>query len=222
MCARHWLSPRSGPIFLDRDLIGPMISIADRPADSPSRANFGAPSHPPTSRSPPKSRARKIEFPEPVQADLGCPVPSRKIFCFRFSEIYGFLSRIPPRKRGASRIVTNVGVGCGGRGSVGRDRDRRASQPRERDEARKTNGADAYGEVVWSWHPDAGVKFRWSRASPTGQRCAIIHGVTGARKPGPRGEREGSRENHCVGNAGCFRCLRCEYWCTYFTTPSAH
>jgi len=33
---------------------------------------------------------------------------------------------------------------------------------------------------VWSWHPNAGAKFDWSRASPTGQRCAIIQGMTGA------------------------------------------
>ena len=26
-----------------------------------------------------------------------------------------------------------------------------------------TNGAEAYGEVVWSWHPDAGVKFSSSK-----------------------------------------------------------
>jgi len=32
--------------------------------------------------------------------------------------------------------------------------------------------------------------------------------MTGARKPGPWGARS-SRSNHCVGNAGCFRCLRC-------------
>jgi hypothetical protein len=26
-------------------------------------------------------------------------------------------------------------------------------------QALKTNALDADGEVVWSWHPDAGVKF---------------------------------------------------------------
>jgi hypothetical protein len=28
--------------------------------------------------------------------------------------------------------------------------------------------------------------------------------------------------NHCVGNAGCFRCLRCEYSCAYYPLPRAH
>jgi len=41
------------------------------------------------------------------------PVPPRKISRFCFSETCDLVSRIPPRKRGASRIVTNVGVGCG-------------------------------------------------------------------------------------------------------------
>jgi hypothetical protein len=28
-------------------------------------------------------------------------------------------------------------------------------------ERRKTSGADADGEIVWSWRPDAGAKFSW-------------------------------------------------------------
>jgi len=36
----------------------------------------------------------------------------------------------------------------------------------------KTNVADAYGEVVWFWRPDAGVKL-----------CGDIREVTVARKP---------------------------------------
>jgi len=51
-------------------------------------------------------------------------------------------------------IVTNVGTGCGGRGSVGRvvvfaGR----TSVRERTRAVQTTGADAYGKAVWSWHP---------------------------------------------------------------------
>jgi hypothetical protein len=44
---------------------------------------------------------------------------------------------IPSHTEGRFAIVTDVGAGCGGRGSVG---------------ARfaRTNGAKAYGEVVWS------------------------------------------------------------------------
>jgi hypothetical protein len=47
---------------------------------------------------------------------------------------------------------------------------------------RQTSGIGADGEVVWSWHPDADAK----RA-----RDNLL--VTGAKKPGPRGEYEGHR-----------------------------
>jgi hypothetical protein len=47
--------------------------------------------------------------------------------------------------------------------------------------ARKTNAPDADGKIVWSWRPDAGAKLAMMlRITPT----------TGAKEPGPRGERE--------------------------------
>jgi hypothetical protein len=48
-----------------------------------------------------KSHARKIEIREPIQADLGCPALSRKIFYFCFSEIGGSL-RHPASARGVT------------------------------------------------------------------------------------------------------------------------
>ena len=51
--------------------------------------------------------------------------------------------------------------------------------------AQKTNAPDADGEIVWSWRPDAGAKF---------SREAISAKVTGAKEPGPRGERDISRK----------------------------
>ena len=50
---------------------------------------------------------------------------------------------------------------------------------------RLTSVADADGEVVWFWHPDAGVKFLGSRR---------FAGATVARKPVHRGERAISRK----------------------------
>jgi len=41
-------------------------------------------------------------------------------------------SRHPVPHRGASTVVTNVGTGCGGRGSVGRARYSQGGSPRER------------------------------------------------------------------------------------------
>jgi hypothetical protein len=43
---------------------------------------------------------------------------------------------------------------------------------------------DVDGEVVWSWRPDAGAKLVMMLG---------ITPMTGARKPGPRGEYEGNR-----------------------------
>jgi hypothetical protein len=45
---------------------------------------------------------------------------------------------------------------------------------------RETSGANADGEVVWSWRPDAGAKFSRTQFAK----------VTGAKEPGPRGEHE--------------------------------
>jgi hypothetical protein len=80
-----------------------------------------------------------------------------------------------PRMRGASRSSRTLRAGCGGRGSV-----RRVSA--------KTNDVVAYGEDAWSWRPDAGAKL-----------AEAIPPVTGARKPGPRGERDISRKTIAWG-----------------------
>jgi hypothetical protein len=54
---------------------------------------------------------RKIEFVEPDQADLRCPVPFEKDFCF--SEMQIRLYDLPSRPtRGALRNVINAGRGA--------------------------------------------------------------------------------------------------------------
>jgi hypothetical protein len=55
-------------------------------------------------------------------------------------------------------------------------------------ELRLTSVAGADGEVVWSWRPDAGAKFR-----------EVICEATVAKKPGHRGEREVSRKTIAQG-----------------------
>ena len=70
-------------------------------------------------------------------------------------------------EEGRFAIVTNVGSGM------------RWTQWCRSVRVAPTNDAKAYGEVVWSWRPDAGAKL-----------CGMIHKATGARKPGPRGERD--------------------------------
>src|SRR6266700_1248512 len=108
---------------------------------------------------------------------------------------------IPSRKRGASRIVTDVGMGCGGRGSVARARDGRASEPRELSKRAKTNGAEADGKSVWSWHPLL-VSSRRRRVGPTGKGHVVNSPATEARRIRLRGEYAISRKTIACGNAG--------------------
>ena len=51
--------------------------------------------------------------------------------------------------------------------------------------------AAAYGEVVWSWRRDPGVKL-----------AASVPLTTVAKQAAHRGEHEISRSNHCAGKAG--------------------
>jgi hypothetical protein len=50
-------------------------------------------------------------------------------------------------------IVTDVGMGCGGRGSVGRVDVIAGRVLLVSDQGAQTNGAFADGKTVWSWHP---------------------------------------------------------------------
>jgi hypothetical protein len=81
---------------------------------------------------------QNTDFREPVQSDLGCPDLAQKIF--RFSPGANHLlihSRLTPHE-GRIAIVTDVGVGCGGR-------ERRQACEGTPDEA-----PVADGKAVWS------------------------------------------------------------------------
>src|ERR1700704_3306752 len=58
----------------------------------------------------------------------------------------------------------------------------------------ETNVADAYGEVVWSWRPDAGVKL-----------CGFIRAAMVARKPVHQGEHDISRKAIAQGRPDALR-----------------
>ena len=66
---------------------------------------------------------------------------NQKYFAFADGQITGLNRPVSPDKRGGSRSSRNA---------------RRDAVDAE---ALLTNGAEAYGEVVWSRRPDAGVKF---------------------------------------------------------------
>src|SRR5205809_5712246 len=87
-----------------------------------------------------------------------CQAPESKIFRFTILEIRIITSPIPAHTRGVSRSSRCVGPECGGRFGV-----RRFLTPDE--------NAKAYGEVVWSWRRDAGVKLVESSASDGGKQA---------------------------------------------------
>ena len=60
---------------------------------------------------------------------------------------------------------------------------------------RETNASGADGEAVWSWRPDAGVKFLRSK----------LLGDDGGKKAGHRGEREVTRNTIAQGRPDCLR-----------------
>jgi hypothetical protein len=78
--------------------------------------------------------------------------------------------------RGALAIVTNVG------------RDAMDA------EVPLTSGAEADGEIVWSWRRDAGAK-----------SAEVIPPATVAKEPVHRGEHAISRKPIAQGRPGCFR-----------------
>ena len=63
-------------------------------------------------------------------------------------------------------------------------------------EVTKTNVADAYGEIVWFWRPDAGVKFF--------EKLTLL-GSDGDKKAGHQEERAISRKTIARGRPECFR-----------------
>jgi hypothetical protein len=117
--------------------------------------------------------ARKNQFREPNQYDLGHPVRPRKISLL-FFRIVWHISRHPTLRRGAARDRHER---WGGMRWTRRCRVRMRSQggaTRERSrEARKTSGIVADGEVVWSWHPLLMLSLRGGIISPTGICDAI-------------------------------------------------
>ena len=120
----------------------------------------------------------------------------------RANQSYNFRRLIP--HEGASAIVTNVGVGCGGRGSVGRASMIAGRFFRERSSrARRTmlmRTAKACGSGTRCWCQIGG-----GIASPTGSRNTVNPPVTVTRRIRRREERAISRKTIARGMSECFR-----------------
>ena len=98
----------------------------------------------------------KAQFPSCFQSDFPRPALTPKISRFPFTANQQHLPRILSHAEGRFAIVTNVEVGSGGR---------ETSQHSSWD-ADERGLAD--GEAVWSWRPDAGVKFAKTRSASRG------------------------------------------------------
>jgi hypothetical protein len=83
-----------------------------------------------------------------------------KYFASRLTQITFKTPAIPSHSEGRFAIVTDVGCGM-----------RWTRQRQARANASRTNDADAYGEVVWFWRPDAGVKFAGFSANDGGKKA---------------------------------------------------
>jgi hypothetical protein len=106
------------------------------------------------------------------------------------SERLSFASRLDEKGR-FGRSSRYVGRGCDGRGSVGAIGNRRAIY-RERLNGAQTNGAEADGEVVWSWHPLLMLSLAEASIGPTGRETPSIREVTVTKRNSSPGEREGN------------------------------
>ena len=139
------------------------------------------------------------------KSEKTCPALDRKIFPLPPSGKSSLQVRpILSRQEGRIMIVTKRGRGCGGRGSVGAQGDRRARSTRERFTARRTNDADAYGKTVWFRHPLLVSSCRWlMRSNRIGS--AIKPAATVTRRIRRRGEHGISRKAIARGMPECFR-----------------
>jgi hypothetical protein len=81
---------------------------------------------------------------------LAVQPPSQKLSILLVGQIISTTSRHPVPQEGRIMIVTDVGMGCGGRGSIRRAGVRRAGFARERKNGVQTNDAEADGKTVWS------------------------------------------------------------------------
>jgi len=66
--------------------------------------------------------ARQGTLAQQLQSDLPRPVSCEEIIRFAATPNQSYKPAIPSQRRGALAIVTNVGTGCGGRGSVRREK----------------------------------------------------------------------------------------------------
>jgi hypothetical protein len=140
-----------------------------------------------------------------IQRDLPCPVPFTKRFRLTRRANQNYKPRRLVLKRGALAIVTNVGTGCGGRGSVGVRSISQGGFPVSGIAcARRRRQSVRQNRVVLA--PVAGVKSAEVLVSPTGRDKTFNSPMTVARRIRRRGERGISRKTIVRGMPECSDC----------------
>jgi hypothetical protein len=127
--------------------------------------------------------------------------PCEKFFAFPFGRNRNRANQSRP-ERGALAIVTNVGAGCGGRGSVGRA-NVIAGRVQIRERSQRADERLCCGRqsrVVLTPRRRRQVQRRFLRARPGGQ--SHIRWMTVTNKPDRRGEHEAAVKTIACGNAG--------------------
>jgi hypothetical protein len=169
----------------------------------------------------------KTNFLRPFSVMLPVQSPAQKINRFALAPNQHYNLRYPGPRRGALAIVTNVGAGCGGRGSVGRAglvagqalpvSDRGAQDERRCNRLRKRFGGRArsakpLGEGVRGRQnrvvlaPVAGVKSAEVVVSRTGSDQAIQFADDGDKtNSSPGRARHKPLKPSACGNAGLIR-----------------
>ena len=144
----------------------------------------------------------KPNFPSPFNPITSVQISRQKYSALRFPQITRTLSRIPPHEEGRFAIVTNVEAGCGGRdGSQASHADERADPPsresrRDRYQARCTGSRARLSRTAKPCGPGAPT------LALSSQRRPRVSRATGAKEPGPRGERGVRRQTIAQGRPG--------------------
>jgi hypothetical protein len=121
------------------------------------------------------------------------PVACSKIFSFSRAANQSLIGLVPAREKGVSRSSRTLGPECDGRGNI---------------VARLARGRTMLSRTAKSCGPDAPTLASSERQHPL---------MTGAIKPGPRGEREGNRKTIVQGMPGRFRRTCGRLPCAFYT-----
>ena len=154
--------------------------------------------------------------------DRGVQPPLQKYFASVVGRNIFMSLAIPSHTEGRFAIVTDVGTGCGGRGSVLHATGSQGGSMRPVSDTKRADERCCCvrrSRVVLTprrWRQVRGVKSAQPGLDKTYPRTTVT------KKPGHRGELEISRKTIACGNAGRFRCTRCEYSCAFLQPLCAH